>query len=48
MTKDLTLQQKLDLIAQAVAEADGNTEMESRLINAIVDPQDALNCEGCQ
>lgn len=48
LTQDLTLQQKLDLIAKAVAEADGDSEKESQLINAIVDPQDELNCEGCQ
>jgi hypothetical protein len=48
LTNELTLDQKLELIAKAVAEADGDTAKESRLINEIVDPQDALNCEGCQ
>lgn len=48
LTQTLTLEQKLAAIAEAVAQADGNTEVESRLINEIVDPQDALNCEGCQ
>ena len=45
---ELTLEQKLELIAQAVAEADGDSARENILINAIVDPQDALLCEGCQ
>ena len=48
LTQDLTLEQKLELIAQAVAEANGNPVEESRLINEIVDPQDALNCASCQ
>lgn len=48
MTKEMTLEEKLELIAKAVAEADGDSAKETRLINEIVDPQDSLNCEGCQ
>ena len=48
MTKEMTLQEKLDAIQAAVEAADGNSDVESRLIAEIVDPQDALNCEGCQ
>lgn len=48
MTKDMTLEEKLAAIQRAVEEADGDSAKESRLIAEIVDPQDALNCEGCQ
>ena len=45
---DMTLEQKLAAIDAAMQQANGNVEKETQLINAIVDPQDALNCEGCQ
>lgn len=48
MTKEMTLEEKLAAIQAAVKAADGDSAVESRLIAEIVDPQDALNCEGCQ
>lgn len=48
ISSEMTLEQKLAAIDAAMKQADGNTERETQLINAIVDPQDALNCEGCQ
>lgn len=45
---ELTLEEKLKAIEAAMAEANGDVVKEQNLINSIVDPQDALNCEGCQ
>lgn len=45
---EMTLEEKLEAIAAAMAEANGDTVKEASLIANIVDPQDALNCEGCQ
>lgn len=45
---DMTLQEKLDAINAAIAEANGDTEKETALVTALIDPQDANNCEGCQ
>lgn len=42
------LQEKLDAINAAIAEAKGDPKKEAVLLNAIADPQDNLNCEGCQ
>lgn len=47
-TQEMTLEEKLEAIAQAMEQADGNVERENQLLSSIVDPQDALNCEGCQ
>lgn len=35
-------------VEKAMEMAEGNEEEEARLIDTLVDPQDALNCEGCQ
>ena len=42
------LEETLKKIEAAMAEAQGDVKKESALLNALVDPQDALNCEGCQ
>ncbi len=47
-TTELTLEQKLALIAEAVKEAKGDPKKEAELLEIIADPQDSLNCEGCQ
>jgi len=47
-TQEMTLEQKLAAIDAAMKEANGDTARETQLINGIIDPQDALNCEGCQ
>ena len=46
--KETTLEEKLKLIAEAVKQAQGDPRKEEELLAAIVDPQDALNCESCQ
>lgn len=48
MTNDMTLDAKLEAIAKAIEEAKGDPRRETALLEAIVDPQDNLNCEGCQ
>ena len=49
ITQDtMTLEQKLEAIAAAMAEANGDSVKEAQLLNVIADPQDSLNCEGCQ
>ncbi len=45
---DVETQEMLDKIAQAVAESNGDEKKEARLLDALIDPQDSLNCEGCQ
>lgn len=47
-TQEMTLEEKLQAIAEAMAQANGDTKKEASLIANIIDPQDALNCEGCQ
>lgn len=42
------LEEKLKLIEEAMKEAQGDVKKESTMLNALVDPQDANNCEGCQ
>lgn len=42
------LQDKLKLIEQAMKEAKGDPKKEAQLLNIVADPQDNLNCEGCQ
>lgn len=44
----MTLEQKLEAISQAMKEAGGDAKKEAFLLSSIVDPQDSLNCEGCQ
>jgi hypothetical protein len=49
ITQDtMTLEQKLEAIAAAMAEANGDSVKEAQLLNVIADPQDSLMCEGCQ
>lgn len=43
-----TLEEKLALIAKAVEEAKGDPKREAELLEIAIDPQDSLNCEGCQ
>lgn len=48
-TAQLTLEQKLALINEQMEAAKGDPEAQIRILESgIVDPQDALNCEGCQ
>lgn len=42
------LNAKLAAINEAIAKAQGDPKKETQYLNAIVDPQDANNCEGCQ
>lgn len=41
-------QEMLEKIAQAIKEAKGDKKKEAELLDALIDPQDNLNCEGCQ
>lgn len=45
---DLETQEMLNKIAQAVEQSKGDPKEEARLLDALIDPQDNLNCEGCQ
>lgn len=45
---DAELDEKMKLIAEAIEKAKGDPKKEAQLLDAIVDPQDNLNCEGCQ
>ncbi len=45
---EMTLEEKLLAIAEAMREANGDEKKEAFLLSNIVDPQDSLNCEGCQ
>lgn len=38
----------LQKIAQAIEEAKGNPKKEAQLLDALIDPQDKLNCDSCQ
>lgn len=42
------LEEKLKLIEEAMKQAQGDVKKEAQLLNVIADPQDSLNCEGCQ
>lgn len=42
------LEEKLKLINEAIEKADGNPKQEAALLNALIDPADAVACEGCQ
>jgi len=44
----MTTEQKLAAINEAIASAQGDPVKEVQNLQAIVDPQDELNCEGCQ
>lgn len=35
-------------IAEAMGIAKGDPKKEAELLDALIDPQDNLNCEGCQ
>ncbi len=48
LNNELTLEEKLELIAKAIEAANGDTQKENSLIANIVDPQDSLNCDSCQ
>lgn len=39
---------KLKLIEEAMKKAQGDPKKEEQYLAEIVDPQDNLNCEGCQ
>ena len=45
---EVEIQEMLEKIAQATKAAHGDAKKEARLLDALIDPQDALNCEGCQ
>lgn len=45
---ELETQEMLEKINQAMAEANGDEKKEAQLLDALIDPQDNLNCEGCQ
>ena len=45
---EVEIQEMLEKITQAMKEANGDEKKEARLLDALIDPQDALNCEGCQ
>ncbi len=45
---DLETEEMLKKIAEAMAEANGDEKKEAVLLDALIDPQDNLNCEGCQ
>ena len=45
---ELETQEMLDKITQAISEANGDEKKEAVLLDALIDPQDNLNCEGCQ
>lgn len=47
-TTEMTLEEKLKAIEEAMLEANGDVKKEQSLMNALIDPQDSLNCEGCQ
>lgn len=47
-TTEMSLEDKLALIARAVEEAKGDPQKEAQLLEVVADPQDNLNCEGCQ
>lgn len=45
---DAETEEKLKQIAEAIAKAQGDPKKEAIYLDAIIDPQDNLNCEGCQ
>lgn len=45
---DAELQEKLKQIQEAMEKAQGDPKKQEQYLSTIVDPQDALNCEGCQ
>lgn len=45
---DLETEAMLEKIAQAVKESKGDPKKEAKLLDELIDPQDNLNCEGCQ
>lgn len=45
---ELETQEMLEKIAQAMKEANGDEKKEAQPLDALIDPQDSLNCEGCQ
>lgn len=45
---ELETQEMLDKITLAIEEAKGDPKKEAQLLDALIDPQDNLNCEGCQ
>jgi len=47
-TDDMTLEEKLAAIEEAIKNAGGDIKKEVEMLTTISDPQDSLNCEGCQ
>lgn len=45
---ELETKEMLDKITQAIKEAKGDPTREAQLLDALIDPQDNLNCESCQ
>ena len=48
LSPDMTLEEKLKAIEEAMKWANGDPKKESKMLQTLVDPQDALQCEGCQ
>ncbi len=48
LSPDMTLEEKLKAIEEAMKQANGDPKKESKMLQTLVDPQDALQCEGCQ
>lgn len=44
----MSLEEKLKAIEDALKNAAGDSKKEAQLLSVIADPQDSLNCEGCQ
>lgn len=42
------MEETLQLISKGVSNFTGNLSEEIRMLTSIADPQDSLNCEGCQ
>lgn len=45
---ELETEEMLKKIAEAVEEAKGDPQREAQLLDALIDPQDANACDGCQ
>lgn len=48
LSKELTLEEKLKAIEEAMKAADGDAEKQTKYVEALIDPMDSLHCEGCQ
>lgn len=45
---DLETEEILQKIAEAVEQSKGDPKKEAELLDALIDPQDANACDGCQ